>query len=278
MGQGRSLHIGVDRVDPTQYAGWSGVTRAAEADALAMASVAKSCGFAADILTNETATREALRTKLDLAARTLASGDILLLSFAGHGGEVPDPRGDTATGMARTWALHDGQWLDSESLDAWHTFSDGVRVVLLVDASQPGTVTRMALSQQGIATGLPELSPESGEVRARFIPPDVALRTYRQNKRFYVDLSTAIRRHTEEPPLTIRAIMACQDNQVALEGNQHGLFTAALLYVWNEGAFRGTYRKLHNALVRRMPATQTPNHFVRGPRNEAFDAERPFTI
>jgi hypothetical protein len=51
-----------------------------------------------------------------------------------------------------------------------------------------------------------------------------------------------------------------------------------LLRVWNEGRFEGNYRQFHKAILRRMPPSQTPNHFVIGQPSPNYDAEKPFTI
>jgi len=45
MSKGVSIHIGLNRVDPAQYGGWSGVLAGCENDALAMQQIAKDCGY-----------------------------------------------------------------------------------------------------------------------------------------------------------------------------------------------------------------------------------------
>jgi metacaspase-1 len=41
-------------------------------------------------------------------------------------------------------------------------------------------------------------------------------------------------------------ISACQDNQIAMEGNKNGVFTETLLRVWNHGRFNGGYHHFRN--------------------------------
>ena len=58
MPSGISLHIGVNVVDPSHYAGWSGILASCEADAQDLRAIARACGFASTILRTGAATRE----------------------------------------------------------------------------------------------------------------------------------------------------------------------------------------------------------------------------
>ena len=75
----------------------------------------------------------------------------------------------------------------------------------------------------------------------------------------------------------MRLISGCQDNQLSADGTFNGLFTGTLLSVWNGGKFKGAYAP-STAIVKRMPPTQTPNHFVIGAVNPTFDGQKPFTV
>jgi hypothetical protein len=110
------------------------------------------------------------------------------------------------------------------------------------------------------------------------MPDEVALRTYRSNREFYDRLAKDVPPERGVPRATVRLISGCQDNQLSLDGTFNGLFTANLLRVWNDGRFSGDYARFHRAILDRMPATQSPNHFVIGAASPAFDAEQPFTI
>ena len=72
-------------------------------------------------------------------------------------------------------------------------------------------------------------------------------------------------------------IAACQDNQVALDGDHNGAFTGQLRRIWNGGKFEGTHAQFHARIVAGMPASQTPNLFLLGPA-AAFVAQRPFSV
>ena len=68
MAKGVSLHIGLNRVDPGHYAGWTGEFGACEADAASMQAIAKGVGYATRALLTDAATRarvsEAIRARI----------------------------------------------------------------------------------------------------------------------------------------------------------------------------------------------------------------------
>jgi hypothetical protein len=107
----------------------------------------------------------------------------------------------------------------------------------------------------------------------------VALRTYRANRVFYDRILRNIKKNAEETvKASVLLISGCQDNQLSADGDFNGLFTSQLLRVWKQGAFKGNYKKFHQAIVRRMPPDQTPNYFRVGRSDPKFEAQRPFTV
>ena len=68
MTKRRSIHIGLNNVDPQQYGGWDGALAGCVNDANAMQEVAVSRGFDPKMLLNADATAEAVRAHLDAAA------------------------------------------------------------------------------------------------------------------------------------------------------------------------------------------------------------------
>src|SRR5215510_7754233 len=116
MAKGISIHIGLNRVDPSSYNGWSGELAGCVNDAQAMQSIARSCGYNSTLLLNEQATSAHVITAIGKAAQQLAPGDILLLTYSGHGGQVPDVTGGEPgdQGLDETWVLYDRMLLDDE--------------------------------------------------------------------------------------------------------------------------------------------------------------------
>src|SRR5687767_2662831 len=100
---GLALTIGLNSVDPKSYSGWPGYLKACEADAQDMATIANSQGFETKTLLTTAATRGKVQEKVEDAARTLKSGDIFMLTYAGHGGQLPDRNADERDALDETW-------------------------------------------------------------------------------------------------------------------------------------------------------------------------------
>lgn len=141
--KGNALAIGLNAVDPDHYDDWEGQLTGCEPDARDMASIANSEGFAVETLLTSNATREAVLSKLSSLADNLNSGDLLVVSYSGHGGQLPDLNNDEEDHEDETWCLYDGQLLDDELYHAWSKFRDGVRIIVFSDSCHSGTVLRM---------------------------------------------------------------------------------------------------------------------------------------
>ena len=111
MGKGMSLHIGLNSVDPDQYEGWDGQLTACEADAKDMKALAKAQGFGTSaMLLSKDATSAAVMAGISHAAKTLKSGDMFLLTYSGHGGQVKDTNGMTKTAGTKPGSVTTGRW------------------------------------------------------------------------------------------------------------------------------------------------------------------------
>ena len=288
MPKGISLHIGLNAVDPSHYAGWSGPLTACEADAEDMQAIAKAKGYATTtMLKTAAATREAVQEGIKAAAKKLGKGDLFFLTYSGHGGQVPDRDGDEPDDLKdETWCLYNGELLDDELYRHWWSFAAGVRILVLSDSCHSGTATRAARASLSSDTNRAMLKDPGveGPVQFRVMPDDIALRTYRQNAVFYDKLQSGKPRKTRGAApkaslgATVRLISGCQDNQLSADGTFNGLFTGMLLRVWDDGGFKRDYAAFHGAIVQRMPPVQTPKHYVIGAHNPTFAAQVPFTI
>ena len=279
MAKGLALTIGLNAVDPRHYAGWSGRLQACEADAHDMADIARSRKFTVQRLLTRRATRRAVLAGIARAAAALRPGDIFLLTYSGHGGQVPDRSHDEPDLQDETWCLYDGELIDDEINRALARFRAGVRVLVLSDSCHSGTVTKAMFYAARGAAGAGRRADGAERIRYRNMPREVALRTYRAHRAMYDKLQDAIK---GDPQAAVRAavilISGCQDNQLSQDGDFNGLFTASLLRVWKEGRFKGSYRTLHSAIVRSMPPDQTPKLFTIGASARAFERQQPFTV
>ena len=285
-----ALNIGLNGVSAAAYSGWDGPLAACEFDANDMAAIAKSKGMKATVLLTKKATRANLLAGMHSAAKALKSGDFFLLTYSGHGGQMPDTNGDEPDGKDETWCLYDGQLLDDELYFELSKFAAGVRILVLSDSCHSGTVTRAAPPPDATGTQRPKLMPAA-----------IAMRTYREHQAFYdklqrdiakaagtapVDPDTALASVTISGRLAgivdrfrpaVVLISGCQDNQTSMDGDHNGAFTEQLLKVWNHGAFRGNYAQIHARIKAGLPATQSPNLFTLG-KAGVFLAQAPFSV
>jgi hypothetical protein len=140
---GYALAIGLNQVDPAHYAGWNGQLYGCEPDANDMAAIASSEGLTVETLLTARATRENVLGELSRLAETLQPGNLLVVSYSGHGGQVPDLNGDEDDGLDETWCLYDGELIDDELYGAWMKFRPGVRILVFSDSCHSGTVLKM---------------------------------------------------------------------------------------------------------------------------------------
>src|SRR5260370_32586691 len=101
-------------------------------------------GDSSNILLDGDASSSAVIQQIGSAARQLSSGDILLLTYSGHGGMIDDVTGGEPgdDGKDETWVLYDRMVRDDELQQLWDQFEAGVRIVVRSDSCHSGTVTR----------------------------------------------------------------------------------------------------------------------------------------
>ncbi len=270
MAQGRSLHIGVNKVDARKYAEWFGDLNACEADAHAMSALAEKQKFAASRLLTSEATREAVLAGIGAAAKDLKAGDIFLLTYAGHGSQLPDLNGDESDRLDETWCLYDGHLVDDELHQALAQFDSGVRIISISDSCHSESVVRAVADDP---------------IRFRSPPKAVALRTYAANRDFYDPILRDPVLAKAERSIVAPTIhlSACRDDEAAAETAFSGAFTAALLSTWADGAFVAPgkgYGAFHRAIAAAMRTRhrQSPQLGFYGTNPDALHAQPPFSI
>jgi hypothetical protein len=278
MPRAHSLHIGLNAVDSAAYSGWNGQLVACQSDASSMNQIVSALGYDARQLITKAATSSAVIQAIQTAAQDLKAGDIFVLTYSGHGGQVPDTNGDEPEGKDETWVLYDRQLVDDELHGLYTQFKRGVRIFVLSDSCHSGTVTR-ALYESIAPIEAEAGLRATGPFRTKQIPRDVSEKEYNRNIRTY----DAIQKATEatvkkSPEATVILLSGCQDNQLSSDGDVNGLFTEKLLQVWDQGKFKQSYRNLQKAVKQKMPPSQQPNYFVVGTANKEFEHQQPFSI
>ena len=98
MSTGYSLHIGLNKLDQDHYPG-TPLLKAAVNDAVFWESFAKEEGYKTTSLHDDSAKAGVVIKQLGEYAAVMKPGDILLLTYAGHGGEISN---DKPAGFCRS--------------------------------------------------------------------------------------------------------------------------------------------------------------------------------
>ena len=276
--KGLSLHLGLNQVDPAQYEGWDGKLAGCENDARDMEAIAKEAGFTTKTLLTDKVTATAASTAIADAAGELDAGDIFLLTYSGHGGQMPDTNGDEPDQLDETWVFYDRQLVDDELFSLWGTFKPGVRIFVLSDSCHSGSAVRETIEavRPDVLSNAMSVAPENG---MRAMPRVVARQVYEAHQSEYDDIQKRVPAgDSVDVGAHVLLVSGCQDNQTSADGAKNGLFTETLLKVWGDGKYQGAYRRFYKAIVEDMPPWQSPNWFRVGPRSAAFERSRPFTI
>jgi metacaspase-1 len=280
MAEGRMINIGLNAVDPDHYGGWDGKLNACEADAKDMSHIGDDQGFEGETLLTTEATADNIFSAIRGAAEDLGKGDILFLTYSGHGGQVKDKHKEEEDAKDETWCAFDRQIVDDELFALWGEFDAGVRIFVLSDSCHSGTVVKTTLYDEvlipeEVNRGMVDVE----EPQTKAMPLDTEEETYKRNQDLYDELQEKYPQGEDvDVDATVILISGCEDNQLSLDGNKNGLFTATLLKVWNDGNFKGTYRKFRRDILAKMPPSQSPNFFTVGPQNRQFERQRPLTI
>lgn len=279
MARGMSLHIGVNRVDPAHYDGWDGALNACEFDAHDYKAIAEGADFESTVLLTDQATADLVVAGIERAAAELGTGDHFLLTYSGHGGQVPDRNDEGETDRSdETWLLYDRELVDDELYSLFAKFAVGVRIFVVSDSCHSGTVTR------NIDADVPDVvatrdTAAAQSPRYRAVPRDVMIATYRAHADLYDGIQEKCpAAEAVDPVATVLLISGCRDDQLSLDGFSNGLFTENLKTVWKDRAWDGGYPAFHEAIRSGMPEKQQPQYTRVGAPDPEFENLTPFTI
>jgi hypothetical protein len=282
MTTGISLHIGINEVDVGHY-GSKHQLDGCENDAVAMAKIAATTGFTTiTTLTTEQAVSTDVIAAISGAAGQLQSGDLFWLSFSGHGTVIENKDNPPDEPIDQAWALYDRLFIDDELFDLLTTFNPGVRISVASDSCYSGTITSFLQARFG-TYAIPQEILDLPPAKVRVISYDDAAAVYQA----HFDLYSQIQRRLADVHLrklvraSVLLISACQDWEQAQDGNPHGLFTQALVDVWQDGRFRGDYEVLWAAIAEEVTSIrqhQNPNWYPSGVPNIGFYRSPAFLV
>jgi hypothetical protein len=275
MVKGISIHIGMEYFDPEHYNGSDGALPTCGKDCIDMKEIAEAQNFdTSTVFLNEEATRDVVSKAISSAAKELVSGDMLFISYSGHGTFVPDESGDEEDGNDEAWCLFDGFFLDDELHALWTRFAEGVRIMVVSDSCHSGTVVKAIPGQDTIVS--------------KYFPKEEAKKVYLENKSFYLKIKAEAAEFTDrELKARVKLIAGCQDDESSyvLPNNENSLLTRELNKVWDAGQFVGTTAEFFEKIKESVHGIATsnkifqlPNLYTIGKKNEKFDTQRPFGI
>lgn len=252
--KGYSLHIALDAVDEKVY-GTRALLNICENDADAYAEIALDQHFCViKKLYGAEATGRNFNQHIECLAEELVAGDLLLLTFSGHGGQIPDVDNDEEGDYDQTWCFYDGHVPDDHLFSLWPKFKAGVRILVVSDSCHSGDMLRDLFNadpfSQKVARSPLNASLSRGLGNDPFSKPGIQC--------------------------SIQLLAAAQKDRYAEGGQVHSLFTQAMLDVWDAGLFEGTYDSFFDELKQTLPGTKVPGRMVLG--RPPFNHERPFTI
>jgi len=279
MVRGISIHIGLNYLDERHYGSGVDSLETCEQDAKDIQQIAIDQNFKSSfLLLSENATRRAVRDIIKFASRELTRGDMLLLSYSGHGGFVLDTNGDELDNLDETWCLYDGQLLDDELNQLWTLFAEGVRIFVISDSCHSGTVAKAPLLG---------MDKNSAIFQKKLLPYSIAKDVYLRNMEFYHEIEDKTGQFkVEDVKASVKLFAACQDPQVSytMTFAKNSIFTEKIKEVWDAGRFIGNYSEFFEIVKDEvvkldfLPTVQTPNLFSVGREDREFDVKKPFEL
>lgn len=265
MGKGYSLHVGVNSVNPNHY-GSNGRLSCCQNDALYMQSILKQQGFQTKTLFTEHATRKKVSQNWLELARISEKGDIIVITYSGHGNFIPDLNEDESKDDNRdeTWCLYDAQLVDDEIYLLSSNFKEGVRVLLITDSCHNKSIYKL-LSNDNEPT--------------KTFDEEKSIEIFEKNKSFYEAIQQLLG-SIENVRLKcgLVTLSACKDDEKAKPGFPLSEFTQNLKDVWNNGVFEGDYETLINKIRELTPTGRTPQISFEGNPDYNFIKTNPFNI
>lgn len=278
MSKGYSLHIGLNKIDDQHYPGVPHLNAAVN-DAVFWEQYARGLGYETASLHDEAATDNAVLAALDKYAKALQPGDILLLTYAGHGGQLENEKTEGFDGERydQTWCLYNRQLLDDELFEAFRQFGEGTRILVVSDSCHSGTMLRdpggedlSALLTKGL-----ERSAGSRGMRSRELPTSVKNKVKKEGYKKVQD-KFIFQPQASDVKASVKLLAACQDDQTTYDGVKNGVFTEAFIHLFNEGTSLNAEKLIGE--IRTRYYFPRPNFFEYGGIIPSFDEAFPFRI
>jgi hypothetical protein len=205
--------------------------------------------FDVELMLDADATGDAMREAMRRRLHAAESGDVVTITYSGHGTWVRDVDGDEPDGRDEALCPYDirtaGPLLDDELFDIFSDRERGVRVVFISDSCHSGSVARYAAPARGDAD------------LVRFLPPAVFLEAAEAER-----AARLPRVYRGRPRHAALLLSGCQDIEYSYDahfgGRPNGAFTYTALATLRELPSTATYRDWITAIARSLPSQDYP--------------------
>ncbi len=254
----------------------------AEADACALADVARQQGFCSStLLLGPDATIARVHSRLRGAAAESRAGDLFLITFYGHGGRKPvhTPRSSADSASRSTlrgaWVLYDGSLDDAAMRAALAAFRPGVRILVISDSCYGGVPGHADGGLLGQALdAVPGQAIDAVPEQAHGGVPEQAHGDLLSQALDAVPESASDARVAA----SVLVLSGCSPERLADGPGMPAHFTTALLRAWHDGGRTLDHRRFYERVAAEMPAYQRPTYHWVGVPDARFEAQAPFTI
>ncbi len=227
-------------------------------DANDWANELKDRGFSVATLLNSKATAAGITSAISDTIAKAVTGDLVTITFSGHGSFIPDTDGDESDGNDECIVPYDyqrGLITDDTLFTLYSARAHGVKLLVLSDSCHSGTVARfMPISTPPTASG--KGAPQR---RVRFLPPA----TFLKGKQL-ARLGSMHNFRRSSPPGRYAGLLisGCQDTEYSYDawfnGRPNGAFTFVALRELRKLKPGATYRQWFDAIRKALPSLQYP--------------------
>lgn len=239
--QGMALLVGINSTDP---AVWGSANEqgcySCEYDVDNVVDYLRPLTYQMNTLKTSWATKSAITFHIYQASQTLEAGDIFVFYYSGHGSRQYDRSGDEDDRFDEGLCAYDGFLLDDTLNDLWVQFKPGVRIVMISDSCNSGTVYKDPLAFDTVVDG---------------------------------------DNNTTQMQASLIHIGASRDDQDSWGGDKGSRFTNAMMEVLARETFNGNYKNLVeeiNTVLEDIP--QVAQYYEYGPVSDDFRNSAPFSI
>jgi metacaspase-1 len=189
-----------------------------------------SFGFETTKIIDNQATKSNILTSFESLINNASAGDVVVLTYSGHGTQVLDTSGDEQDAYDEALCAYDENIIDDELGLILKNANTGVQIIVISDSCFSGTVTRIM---------------KSDTIRSRFIKTDDIPPTATLKKKFLAKAS-------EENMVEI-LLSGCSDSEYSydafINGKWNGVMTAnAISIIKPEQTYIEFYTKLRKVL------------------------------